>query len=89
MLLLGFGLVNIPRSMLREADPASRLRHAYHKCARHPPFPSLSASVHARIHLSMITLFSPLPGSSNPCMRSAACRASDSVRGISVSLFCA
>ena len=32
MLLLGFGLVNIPRSMLREADPAARLRHAYHKC---------------------------------------------------------
>jgi hypothetical protein len=36
MLLLGFGLVHIPRSMLREADPGQRLRHAYHKCAALP-----------------------------------------------------
>lgn len=33
MLLLGFGLVHIPRAMLREADPASRLRYAHYKCA--------------------------------------------------------
>lgn len=31
MLLLGFGLVHIPRTMLREADPASRLHYAYYK----------------------------------------------------------
>lgn len=31
MLLLGFGLVRIPRSMLQEADPASRLAYAHHK----------------------------------------------------------
>ncbi len=31
MLLLGFGLVHIPRAMLREADPASRLRYAHYK----------------------------------------------------------
>ena len=36
MLLLGFGLVQIPRAMLREADPAQCLRHAYHKCAVPP-----------------------------------------------------
>lgn len=32
MLLLGFGLVHIPRTMLREADPASRLHYALYKC---------------------------------------------------------
>ena len=37
MLLLGFGLVHIPRTMLHEADPAQRLRHAYHKCVDPPP----------------------------------------------------
>ncbi len=31
MLLLGFGLVRIPRSMLQEADPAARLAYAHHK----------------------------------------------------------
>lgn len=32
MLLLGFGLVHIPRTMLREADPALRLHYALYKC---------------------------------------------------------
>ena len=40
MLLLGFGLVRIPRSMLREADPAARLAYAHHKCAALRPSPS-------------------------------------------------
>ncbi len=31
MLLLGFGLVHIPRTMLREADPATRLQYAFYK----------------------------------------------------------
>ncbi|KAK9907685.1 hypothetical protein WJX75_008089 [Coccomyxa subellipsoidea] len=34
MLLLGFGLVHIPRNMLREADPASRLHYAFYKVGR-------------------------------------------------------
>ena len=33
MLLLGFGLVRIPRTMLQEADPTARLAYAHHKCA--------------------------------------------------------
>lgn len=42
MLLLGFGLVRIPRTMLQEADPTSRLAYAHHKCAalcHSPPCP--------------------------------------------------